>query len=213
MFNSQWQEVSNGAVPRAIPVGECFFPVRDAAPAALLQLRQHGFQCFFIGLINIAIVKHRRVGKTHQVRHRPAQGTMKFFRAAFRHQLMWAEAINEQAFSPDAVDLVNSVRQRAGVALLNSSPATAVGDQGALRERIRNERRMEFPNEGINYFDELRWGTWKTQVFKPGAGIKQIWGSNVSTYTYQGDYITRWPIPATEIQMNPALQQNDDWIN
>lgn len=127
--------------------------------------------------------------------------------------LMWAEAINEQAFSTEAVTLVNSVRQRAGVGLLNSSPETAVTNQDEMRERIRNERRMEFPNEGINYFDEIRWGTWKEKVFTAGAGIKQIWGSNVSTYTYQGDYIQKWAIPALEIQMNAALQQNPDWIN
>ena len=127
--------------------------------------------------------------------------------------LMWAEAINEQGFNQTAIDLVNSVRQRAGVALLNSNAATAVSNQTELRERIRNERRMEFPNEGINYFDELRWGTWKEKVFTPGAGIKQIWGSNVSTYSWQGDYITKWAIPSLEIQINPTLTQNDGWIN
>ncbi|MEO6917234.1 MAG: RagB/SusD family nutrient uptake outer membrane protein, partial [Chitinophagaceae bacterium] len=118
-----------------------------------------------------------------------------------------------QAFSVDAVTLVNSVRARAGVALLNSSPATMVTTQVDLRERIRNERRREFPNEGIDFFDEMRWKTWEEKVFAAGNGVKQIWGANVSTYSWQGDYIYNWPIPATEIQMNSALTQNAGWIN
>jgi len=127
--------------------------------------------------------------------------------------LMWAEALNEQGFSQESVDLVNTVRARAGVGLLNSSAATTVSNQADMRERIRNERRMEFPNEGINYFDELRWGSWKDKVFSNGNGIKQIWGANVSTYSWQGDYIYNWAIPASEIQMNTTLTQNTGWIN
>ena len=127
--------------------------------------------------------------------------------------LMWAEAINEQGFSQAAVDLVNSVRARAGVALLNSSAATTVANQADMRERIRNERRMEFPNEGIGFFDEMRWKTWKDKVFFPGNGVKQIWGANVNTYSWQGDYIYNWAIPASEIQINTSLTQNTGWIN
>jgi hypothetical protein len=127
--------------------------------------------------------------------------------------LMWAEAINEQGFSQEAVDLVNLVRARAGIALLNSSPATTVTTQAELRERIRNERRVEFPNEGINFFDEMRWNSWKEKVFAPGNGIKQIWGANVVSYSYAGDYIQNWAIPASEIQMNTALKQNAGWSN
>ncbi|SEP03269.1 Starch-binding associating with outer membrane [Mucilaginibacter gossypiicola] len=127
--------------------------------------------------------------------------------------LMWAEALNEQGLISDAVAKVNEVRARAGVGLLNSSAATAVAGQDDLRERIRNERRVEFPNEGINYFDELRWKSWKDKVFYAGNGVKQVWGANVYTYSFQGDYIYNWPIPLVETQRNPNLKQNDGWIN
>ncbi|WP_413667682.1 RagB/SusD family nutrient uptake outer membrane protein [Mucilaginibacter sp. Mucisp86] len=127
--------------------------------------------------------------------------------------LMWAEALNEQGLTSDAVAKVNEVRARAGVGLLNSSAATAVAGQDDLRERIRNERRVEFPNEGINYFDELRWKSWKDKVFYAGNGVKQVWGANVYTYSFQGDYIYNWPIPLVETQRNPNLKQNDGWIN
>ncbi|WP_244228820.1 RagB/SusD family nutrient uptake outer membrane protein [Mucilaginibacter endophyticus] len=127
--------------------------------------------------------------------------------------LMWAEALNEQGLTSEAVAKVNEVRSRAGVGLLNSSAATAVAGQDDLRERIRNERRVEFPNEGINYFDELRWKSWKDKVFYAGNGVKQVWGANVYTYSFQGDYIYNWPIPLVETQRNPNLKQNDGWIN
>jgi len=127
--------------------------------------------------------------------------------------LMWAEALNELGLEAEAVEKVNEVRGRAGVALLNSNAATAVTGQDNLRERIRNERRVEFPGEGINYFDELRWKTWKEKVFYPGNGKKQIWGGNVSDYSYKGDFLYTWPIPTGEIQMNPNLVQNPGWID
>ncbi|MFT4032595.1 MAG: RagB/SusD family nutrient uptake outer membrane protein [Siphonobacter sp.] len=127
--------------------------------------------------------------------------------------LMWAEALNEQGNTADAIDLVNQVRARAKVGLLNASAATTVSSQADLRERIRDERRREFVNEGINFFDEMRWKTWKDKVFYSGAGIKQVWGANVQTYSWKGDYIYTWPIPQTEIEMNSLLTQNEGWVN
>ncbi|MGV8134867.1 MAG: RagB/SusD family nutrient uptake outer membrane protein [Mangrovibacterium sp.] len=127
--------------------------------------------------------------------------------------LMWAEALNELGKSDEAIALVNQVRERAGVALLNSSEATTIAGQDDLRERIQDESRREFPNEGIDYYNELRWGTWKGKVFYDGNGLKECWGENVYSYSYQGDYITSWPIPQTELEINSNLKQNDGWSN
>lgn len=130
--------------------------------------------------------------------------------------LMWAEALNEQGFSQEVVDMVNQVRNRAGAAPLQSSDAskpTFVANQTDMRQRIRNERRVEFPNEGINFFDELRWKTWKDMVFANGAGLKQVWGGNVVTYSWKGDYIYNWPVPQAEIERNANLKQNAGWVN
>jgi len=127
--------------------------------------------------------------------------------------LMWAEALNEQGLISDAVEKVNAVRERAGVAQLNTNAATTVHGKDDLRLRIQNERRVELPNEGINYFDELRWGTWEENVFQAGNGRQQIWGANVSNYSYKGDHLYTWPIPSSEIQMNPNLTQNPGWVD
>jgi len=128
--------------------------------------------------------------------------------------LLWAEALNEQSLTNDAVEKVNEVRERAGVGLLNSSAATTVTGQADLRERIRNERRRELFAEGVIYFDELRWKTWKQQVFGDvNSGNKQPWGAVIDKYIYGGDHLYIWPIPQVERERNTSLKQNQGWEN
>lgn len=127
--------------------------------------------------------------------------------------LMWAEALNELGRTAEAVPLVNEVRQRAGVGLLNSSAATTVNGQNDMRNRIRHERRIEFVNEGISFFDELRWQSWKETVFYNGNGVKQVWGRVTVPYVWAGDFLYAWPIPLQERQMNSTLTQNQGWVD
>ena len=127
--------------------------------------------------------------------------------------LSLAEALNEQGKTNDAIPYVNMVRKRAGVALLNSNSYTTVSGQDNLRERIRREKRWELACEGTLYFDELRWGTWYDSKLFEGAGLKQCWGETSVSWTKNGDYYTKWPIPATERQLNTTLTQNEGWID
>lgn len=131
--------------------------------------------------------------------------------------LRWAEALNESTgITQAAVDLVNLVRSRAGIPALQITDATKptyVKDQNDFRNRIYNERRVEFPNEGVNYFDELRWGTWKVNKFYAGNGCKQIWGAVISPYVWQGDYITTWPVPSSVVQITKgAVAATPGWV-
>lgn len=130
--------------------------------------------------------------------------------------LCLAEALNEQggdANMTEAISLVNQIRNRAGIAALNTNEYTKVTGQEDLRSRIQNERRWEFNGEGVTFFDELRWGTWQSQKFYSGAGLKQIWGAMTQGYSYMGKYCETWAIPISECQMNSNLIQNDGWIN
>ena len=70
----------------------------------------------------------------------------------------------------------------------------------------------EFINEGVNYFDEIRWRTWKTSVFT-NNGLQSVWGQRNTTYTWGGDHFYVWPIPQSEIQINNKLTQNPGWPN
>ena len=127
--------------------------------------------------------------------------------------LLLAEAINEQPGRvADAIPYVNQVRARAGVAALGSNAYTAVTDQDDLRARIRNEKRWELALEEVLYTEELRWGTWKDFRFRDGAGLKELWGTNVTTYEFGGEHYYRWALPSTEVEKNTNLKQNPDWI-
>lgn len=127
--------------------------------------------------------------------------------------LLLAEAINEQGPSKytEAIPFVNEVRERAGVALLGSNEYTEVSDQDDMRTRIRNEKRWELALEEVLYTEELRWGTWKEFRFGPNAGLKDLWGTNITIYDFGGDYYAKWAIPASEVQM-ADLQQNEGWL-
>lgn len=68
-----------------------------------------------------------------------------------------AEALNEQGKTAEAIEQVNLVRERAGVALLNSNAATQVNGQDDMRTRIQNEYRWETAGEGVSFYEEMRW--------------------------------------------------------
>lgn len=127
--------------------------------------------------------------------------------------LLLAEAINEQGPSKytEAIPFVNEVRERAGVALLGSNEYTEVTSQDDMRTRIRNEKRWELALEEVLYTEELRWGTWKEFRFGPNAGLKDLWGTNITNYDFGGDHYTKWAVPASEVQM-ADLQQNEGWL-
>ena len=75
--------------------------------------------------------------------------------------LQWAEALIElNEFTP-AKNLIDQVRARAHM------PGITIGDLDAMREAVRYERRVEFPVEAVNFFDEVRWGTYK-ETKSPG---------------------------------------------
>lgn len=122
--------------------------------------------------------------------------------------LLWAEALNEKTNSDLAIDKINEVRTRAGIQNLAKGLA-----QDIVRQEIRNERRKELFAEGVTFFDELRWNTWKEISFYTGNGIKEVWGAVTSPYTWNGDQIYTWPIPQVERERNTNLSQNPGWDN
>jgi len=117
--------------------------------------------------------------------------------------LMYAEAQNE-AVGPDAsvYAAIDSVRNRAGV----NMPAVAAGkSQSEMRDIIRHERRIELAFEGTYYSDIRRWGIAKSLM--DGRVIKNISGQQLDVWHFT-DALYLWPIPQTEIDLNPKLTQN-----
>lgn len=129
--------------------------------------------------------------------------------------LNYAEAQNEAA-GPDAgvYAAVNAVRQRTGV----NMPALPAGlTQAQMRERIRNERRIELAFEEHRFYDVRRWKIANTTENVPAYGVEVGKSGNTFTYTRKEALTGRsfadkqyWlPIPRTEIQAsNNQLEQN-----
>ncbi|WP_315823281.1 RagB/SusD family nutrient uptake outer membrane protein [Paraflavitalea speifideaquila] len=72
--------------------------------------------------------------------------------------LIYAEAMNEYLSAPDqqVFDAVNVVRSRVAMPALPVAGTTDNTKEG-MRQRIRNERRVEFAFEGQRFWDVRRW--------------------------------------------------------
>lgn len=129
--------------------------------------------------------------------------------------LQYAEALAQQNKIAEAISEVNKVRNRAGIVGLveGGSAGNSVNGKEEMLERIRYERRVEFCVEGINFFDELRWGTYKESKFRGNNenGGKSWWGDMVEYTWYYTETMWPWSIPLAQIQMNPGLSKRQDW--
>jgi hypothetical protein len=123
--------------------------------------------------------------------------------------LMYAEAKFElgQGADPAALAAFNLVRQRPSV---NMPPVATL-----TRELIRNERRVELAFEGLRLFDIRRWKIAEQVMPAPAVcGIDYISGAQtiracqpVSARQFPARAYL-WPLPQTELDLNPNLKQN-----
>jgi hypothetical protein len=109
--------------------------------------------------------------------------------------LMYAEALNEaQGPVSDAYSSVNQVRNRA-----NTGDLTPGLSQSDFRDSLYAERRREFVQEAQRWFDLVRTGRLVQSVSKVAAK------TNISAKNYL------FPIPQSEISLNPGLTQNQGY--
>ncbi len=106
-----------------------------------------------------------------------------------------AEALARQAsgtsVDPRALALLNAVRNRSD-ATISWNPA----DKAALISAILTERRIELLGEGFRSLDIMRQGI----DFPAKASVSSVPSTSV-TYV--------WPIPASEMQLNPLMVRNN----
>ncbi|MEO7214688.1 RagB/SusD family nutrient uptake outer membrane protein [Mucilaginibacter sp.] len=112
--------------------------------------------------------------------------------------LLYAEALNENGKTLEALTQLNLVRTRA-----NLAPKLGL-IQADARTAIRNERRVELCFEAERWFDLVRWGTYVQVMtaFKTSPGAINGTIGNISAT------LNLFPIPLREIQLNPNLTQN-----
>ena len=94
--------------------------------------------------------------------------------------------------SQDALDLIDDVRNRAG---LDDLKLSDFGDKKKLQDQILDERKWEFWYEGKRRTDLIRTGRFITDAQKRGIKNAQ-------------DFHVYFPIPQSAIDANPLLKQN-----
>lgn len=124
--------------------------------------------------------------------------------------LSYAEAkIEFNKIDESVYKAINDIRLRAGM------PIITVGkSQDQLREIVRLERKVEFPLEGLRYFDIRRWSIAEQVIPGRTYGITYINKKNeldtlkaeMRYFNASRDYL--WPIPEREINVNSNLIQN-----
>lgn len=127
-----------------------------------------------------------------------------------------AEALNEyNPGDPDIFSYLNMVRQRPGVNMPEISSGLS---QSEMREKIRNERRIELAFEDHRLWDLRRWMQASDKLSKPLKGV-QITPVTDSTFNYNVINVENrsyenkmyfYPIPQTEIVLT-GWPQNPLW--
>lgn len=112
--------------------------------------------------------------------------------------LMYAEVLNENNKTTQALTQLNLVRNRS-----NLGSKTGLSQDDA-RNAIRNERRVELCFEGERWFDLIRYGTFVQVMQAYKTANKSANGVIGNVLAIQSLY----PIPVREIQLNPKLTQN-----
>lgn len=132
--------------------------------------------------------------------------------------LIYAEAANEtwgprgtgiNGFS--AYDVISGIRQRAGITQPDEYLESIGSDQDAMRELIKNERRLELCFEGFRFWDLRRWGN---DLTEPARGVSILDGNHqtitVENRVYE-EYMQYGPVPFSEVLKYEALIQNQGW--
>ncbi|MGN6435020.1 MAG: RagB/SusD family nutrient uptake outer membrane protein [Agriterribacter sp.] len=114
--------------------------------------------------------------------------------------LCLAEALTEAGQPGEALQHLNRVRQRA-----HATPSGASGQED-MRTAIRQERRLELTGEFTTVYDIRRWGTLQQEI--AAMSPDQILNGDLNPYSPK---LELYPIPQSQIDANPNLQQNDEW--
>lgn len=147
--------------------------------------------------------------------------TQRHYNVYFRYTelfLILAEAANE-AVGPDvrvngisAYDVIKAIRFRAGITDDDAYLESIKTDKAAMRDLIRNERRLELSFEGHRFWDLRRWGLNLNETakgyFYDGASYLEL--PSVEVRDYQS-FATYMPIPNAETLKFSALEQNEGW--
>lgn len=124
--------------------------------------------------------------------------------------LLYAESLNELNGTPPtkAIECVNRVRNRVNLPNIQNSTyyngAQIIGSKTAFREHLKIERALELAMECVRWIDLKRW-----DIDEPTLNELKERDSDFNNFII-GKSI-RMPIPQSEVDNNPNLNQNDNY--
>lgn len=140
----------------------------------------------------------RKYVQSDSVVTQKADGSINYTAIRYAEVLLWeAEALAELGQVQEAQAPLEMVRARARAQAKepeNTLPMITTTDQQEMIEHIRHERRVELGFEMHRFFDLVRWGI---------AG-QTLEGFQTGKHEF-------FPIPQTEIDLNPNLSQNQGY--
>ena len=114
--------------------------------------------------------------------------------------LLYAEILADEGDITGAMSYVNKIRARAGV-----DQPTASSKEEAMKY-IKRERRLELLGEGVRWFDEIRYGEWKTDTENMFNRYNNPEGTSLD---FLKNYL--YPIPQNQYNaVQPGLYKQND---
>lgn len=141
-------------------------------------------------------------------------GSLDFYIIRYAEVLLsLAEAMIEKGGYPqeEITPYINEVRARVGMPAVESVEGVGL-TQEQLREIVRHERRVELAFEDLRFADLYRWGEFE-KAQKRMQQDQSFYGFGiVKRGALRGPQDLVWPIPQSEIDTNPMLEQHPEWM-
>lgn len=125
--------------------------------------------------------------------------------------LLYAEALNELSATPPAkaIECVNRVRNRVDLPNIQNSTyyngTQITGNKDAFREHLKIERALELAMECVRWIDLKRWG------INNETTLNELKTRDPDFNNFVIGKSIRMPIPQSEVDNNPNLDQNDKY--
>jgi hypothetical protein len=110
----------------------------------------------------------------------------------------------------EVLGLINMVRQRAGMPRVQDVEGSGFS-KDELMDIIMHERRVETAFEGRRYFDLKRWNLLKERAVDFFNSYERATNTALRVRLYEEPKHNVWPIPQSEIDRNPMLEQHPEW--
>lgn len=111
---------------------------------------------------------------------------------------------------PEVTRYINEVRARVGMPAVEDVEGTNL-TQEELRAIVRHERRVELAFEDLRFADLYRWNEFENAQKRMQHDLSFYGFGAVTRGNLRGGQDLVWPIPQSEIDTNPMLEQHPEW--